>query len=79
MLSSKEHSIKMANDISNFHGPNNPNDFEAGAQGVVAHLKRFWVPQMRKEFSEQASDLTNDLNDTARRAAYILWEEINGC
>lgn len=77
MLSSKEHSIKMANDIANFHGPSNPNDFEAGAQGVAAHLKRFWAPQMRKEFSEQASDLTNDLNDTARRAAYILWEELN--
>lgn len=78
MLSSKEHSIKMANDVANFHGPANPGDFEAGAQGVVAHLKRYWAPQMRKAFSEEASNLNNDLNDTARRAAYILWEEING-
>ena len=77
MLSSKEHSIKMANDIANFHGPSNPNDFEAGAQAVVAHLKRFWAPQMRKEFSKECSNLNNNLNDTARRAAYILWEELH--
>jgi hypothetical protein len=77
MLSSKEHSIKMANDIANYWGPASNGDLEEGAQGVVAHMKRFWNPKMRAEFSEQASDLTNDLNDIARRAAYIIWEEIN--
>ena len=77
MLSNREHMIKMANDITNFCGPANPGDFEAGAQATAAHIKRFWSPPMRKEFSEQASDLTNGLSDLARKAAYILWAEIN--
>jgi hypothetical protein len=77
MLSSLEHMIKMANDIANFCGPANPGDFEAGAHATAGHIKRFWIPSMRKEFSEQASDLANGLDDVARRAAYILWEEIN--
>lgn len=78
MLSNLEHMIKMANDIANFCGPTNPGDFETGAQATANHIKRFWAPPMRKKFSEQAGDLTNGLSDLARRAAYILWKEING-
>ena len=78
MLSNLEHMIKMANDIANFCGPANPKDFETGAQAIANHIKRFWAPPMRKEFSDQASDLTNGLSDLARRASYILWEEIHG-
>ena len=77
MTNDLEHLIQMANDIANFCGPSNPNDFEAGAQATAHHMRRFWHKTMREEFSQQASDLTNILNDTARRAAYILWEEIN--
>ncbi len=46
-MSGAEHLVTMANDIANFF--HSESDRQVAVDGIVAHIKRFWEPRMRKK------------------------------
>lgn len=66
--------VRMANDIANFFHAEE--DRNAAVEGVVAHIRRFWEPRMRKKIVAYLAEHDGEgLNDLARAAIVKLAED----
>jgi len=70
-VSSAKHEklVKMANQIGDFFAPQPETQ---AAEGVAAHLKKFWTPKMIGEIVERASEPDCMLSPTAARGVALL-------
>jgi len=58
-MSSKDHLMRMANDIAN--NIRSGKTTEESAEAIANHLRRFWTPNMRKQFLELCADSSTEL------------------
>ncbi len=58
-MSSKDHLMRMANDIAN--NIRSGKTTEESAEAIANHLRRFWTPNMRKQFLELCAEGSTEL------------------
>ena len=65
-----ERLVEMVNDIANFFA--SEPDHAAGVAGVATHLRRYWVPGMRKQIIAHLDSGGHGLSDLAREGVQEL-------
>ncbi len=69
-MSSAEHLVRMANDIAN--NIRSGKTVDESAEAIANHLRRFWTPNMRKQFLELCAERSMDLEADVLLAAKQL-------
>ncbi len=54
MSTADEHLVRMANDIAN--NIRSGKKVDESAEAIANHLRRFWTPNMRKQFLDLCAD-----------------------
>ena len=70
MSMTEEHLLRMANDIAN--NIRSGKTFDESAEAIANHLRRFWTPNMRKQFLGLCADNSTQLQGDVLAAAKLL-------